>query len=175
LLLCAAGAAAACGYGLSGTTSVLPERVRNFTVMPFENRTNRPEIEQRVTEEVSSLLSRRGKYRVVTNVAEADAVLSGAITAYQTTAVQFNEAGRATRIEAVVQMQALLRETAGDEVLWSQAGLVFRQQFPVPDSSEGFEGGTAGEGGFFDRESVALDEIARGAAQTLVNSIFEGF
>ena len=153
-----------CGYRLTGTTSVLPEHVQDFVIMPFDNRTQRPEIEQRVTEEVSSQLSRRGRYRIVTVVAEADAVLSGAITAYQTNAVQFSSTGRTTRIEAVVQIQATLRETASDEILWSQSGLVFRQQFPVPETGQ-----------FFDQESVALDEIARGAAQALVNSIFEGF
>jgi hypothetical protein len=78
--------------------------------------------------------------------------------------VQINPDGRATRLEAVVQLQATLRRTVTDEVLWSQAGLLFREQFDVPDTGE-----------FFDQETLALDDIATGAAEALVNSIFEGF
>jgi len=159
--------AAGCGYHLSGHgrgVGVIPEHVQRFAVSPFENRTNRPEIEQRVTEEVSSLLSRRGRYRVVTDPSQADAILSGAIVSYQTNAVQFTTSGRATRVEAVVRIQATLRDRADDKVLWSQSGLIFREQFDVPASGE-----------FFDQETIALDDIARGAADALINSIFEGF
>lgn len=162
-----ASAATGCGYHLSGMgrgTGIIPEHVQTFAVSPFENRTNRPEIEQRVTEEVSSLLSRRGRYKVVTDPAQADAILSGAIASYQTNAVQFTTTGRATRVEAVVRIQATLRDRADDKVLWSQSGLIFREQFDVPASGE-----------FFDQETIALDEIAKGAADALINSIFEGF
>ncbi len=157
---------AGCGYTLtgSGASSTIPEHVVDFAILPFENRTNRPEIEQRITEEVGSQLSRRRKYNVVSSADLADAVLSGAVTTYRTNAVQFGSTGRATRVEAVVQIQATLREVSTDEILWSQAGLVFREQFDVPDTGE-----------FFDQETLALDDIARGAASTLVNSIFEGF
>ena len=155
-----------CGYRLAGTGSagIVPEHVRVLVVPPFENRTTRTEIEQRVTEEVARELARRGKYEVVTDRSQADAMLEGAVTSYRTTPVEFGEGGRATRVEAVVTLQATLRELATDEVLWSQSGLMFREQFDVEDSEA-----------FFDEESIALDQIARGAAGTLVTAILEGF
>lgn len=160
----------ACGYRLSGLgTSTLPESVRVVAVIPFENRTPRPEIEQRVTEAVALELSRRGrskagKLQVVTQVDTADAVLEGAVTRYQTRSVAFASNGRATRIETEVLVQATLRDRATDAILWSQTGLVFKEQFEVPPSGE-----------FFDQETLALDDIARGAAEVLVSSIVEGF
>jgi outer membrane lipopolysaccharide assembly protein LptE/RlpB len=165
-LLAAALTATACGYRLAGTggAGVLPEHIRVLVVTPFENRTTRTEIEQRVTEEVARELSRRGKYEVVTDRTKADAMLEGAVISYRTTPVEFGESSRATRIEAAVTLQATLREVATDEVLWSQSGLLFREQFDVEDSEA-----------FFDEESVALDRIARGAAGTLVTAILEGF
>ena len=162
--------AASCGYTLSGYgTSVLPDNVSVVAVIPFENRSERPEIEQRVTEAVASELSRRGRsksgrIRVVTQVGEADAVLEGAVTRYRTRSVEFAANGRATRIETEVLLQATLRELATDTVLWSQSGLVFKEQFDVPPTGE-----------FFDQETLALDDIARGAAAVLVSSIVEGF
>ena len=155
----------ACGYSLQGTSSALPESIRIIALVPFENQTTRPEIEQRVTEETARQLASRGRYRVVTDRAAADAVLEGAIVGFRTNPVQFNLEGRASRVETVVSIQATLRDLSNDEVLWSQSGLLFRSQWDVP----------ATEAGFFDQETVALEEIAKGAAGTLVNSIFEGF
>jgi hypothetical protein len=164
-LALALAAGAGCGYRLVGAGGgFLPETVREIGVSPFENRTTRPEIEQRVTEEVVRELARRGRYRVVTDRARADAWLEGAITSYRTLPVQFGTTGRASRVEAVVTLRATLREVASDAVLWSQDGLVFREQFDVPETGE-----------YFDQESIALDDIARGAAGALITSILEGF
>ena len=159
-----------CGYTLSGYgASVLPDSVSVVAVIPFENRTERPEIEQRVTEAVAAELSRRGRsksgrIRVVTQVTQADAVLEGAVTRYRTRSVEFAANGRATRIEIEVLLQATMREIDTDTVLWSQSGLIFKEQFDVPPTGE-----------FFDQETLALDQIARGAAAVLVSSIVEGF
>ena len=101
LLACAA--TLGCGYRLAGGGSgVLPPNVRIVAVTMFENRTARTEIEQRVTEEVAREFSRRGRYKVVTDPAGADALLEGAITDFRTNPVQFNAEGRATRVETVV-------------------------------------------------------------------------
>ncbi len=162
--------AASCGYTLSGYgSSVLPEGISIVALIPFENRTQRPEIEQRVTEAVAAELSRRGRsksgrLRVVTQVGQADAVLEGAVTRYRTRSVQFASNGRATRIEIEVLLQATLRVRETDTILWSQSGLIFKEQFDVPPTGE-----------FFDQETLALDDIARGVAQVLVSSIVEGF
>jgi len=155
-----------CGYRLAGTGSVLPESVRIIAVVPFTNRTERPEIEQRVTEAVAQELSRRGHYEVVTDPGKADAVLDGVVTSYRTIPVEFTTEGRESRAEATLVVQATLRETATDTVLWSQSGLIFKEQFDVSE---------AASGEFFDRESLALDALARGVAGALATSMFEGF
>ncbi len=155
---------AGCGYALVGKGTVLPDHIKSVAINAFENRTTRPEIEQRVTEEVAREFSQRGHYRVVSDPQKADAVLDGAIQSWATRPVQFSDAGRAIRVETVVTLQATLRETATDEILWSQSRLIFREQYDIQE-----------EGEFFDEETLALDDIARGAASTLVTSILEGF
>jgi hypothetical protein len=79
--------------------------------------------------------------------------------------VQFNADGRASRLESAVVLRASLRDLASGEILWSQANLLFRDQYDVQQE----------EADYFDLETTALDVLARGAAQTLVNSITEGF
>ena len=154
-----------CGYALVGRNTFLPERIKVIVVTPFENRTARPQIEQRITEEVARELSKRGRYKIVTEKTDADALLEGAVVDFRTNPVQFNAQGRATRVETVVTIQATLRDLQGDAILWSQSGLLFREQYDVP----------ANETSYFDQENQALDEIAQGAASALVTSVLEGF
>lgn len=175
LTLVAALASSACGYRLAGQTTFLPERIRIVAVVPFENRTTRPEIEQRVTEEVSREFSKRRHYKVVTTRTGADAVLEGAVTGFRTNPIQFNSQGRATRVETSVTLDATLRDLSNDEILWSQAGLLFRSQYDVQDSGALVATGGNTTSQFFDQETLALDDIARGASGALVNSILEGF
>ncbi len=154
-------ASVGCGYKLAGGNTFLPDRIRVIMVAPFENRTQRPNIEQRVTEEVASELTKRGHYKVVTDRSQADALLEGAVTGYRTNPVQLDAQGRATRLETVVTIQATLRDLSSQAVLWSQTGLVFREQYDVQQEVA--------------QENQALDQIAQGAAQALVTSMFEGF
>lgn len=160
-MMCLAG----CGYRLAGTGTFLPKNIKTIAVAPFENRTGRPEIEVRTTEAVARELSRHGGYKIVTDKSVADAYLEGAVTDFRTTPVQFNAEGRATRLETAVVLRASLRDLASGEILWSQANLLFRDQYDVQQQ----------EANYFDLETTALDTLARGAAETLVNSITEGF
>jgi TolB-like protein len=155
----------ACGYHLAGTGTFLPENIKTIAVAPFENKTARPEIEVRTTEAVARELSRHGGYKIVTDKTKADAYLEGTVTDFRTTPVQFNAEGRATRLETAVVLRASLRDLASGEILWSQANLLFRDQYDVQQQ----------EANYFDLETTALDTLARGAAEALVNSITEGF
>jgi len=160
-----AAASSGCGYKLAGTGTFLPKNIKTIAVAPFENRTGRPEIELRVTEAVARELSRHGGTKIVTDKTKADAYLEGAVTDFRTTPVQFNSEGRATRLETTVVLRASLRDLASGEILWSQANLLFRDQYEVQQE----------EANYFDLETTALEGLARGAAQTLVSSITEGF
>jgi TolB-like protein len=101
----------------------------------------------------------------VTDQAAADAYLEGAVTDFRTTPVQFNSEGRATRLESAVVLRASLRDLKSGEILWSQANLLFRDQYDVQQE----------EANYFDLETTALEGLARGAARTLTESITEGF
>jgi TolB-like protein len=171
----ALAAAPGCGYKLAGANTFLPERIRAIGVAPFENRTRRPEIDQRLTEQVAREFSTRGNYKVVTRTEDADAWLEGAVSDFRTQPVQFNEQGRATRLETVVRIEATLRDLATGEILWNQTSLTFREQYDVSEQETGISVGGSSDEPFFDRETLALDQIARGAAGALVTSILEGF
>jgi len=155
----------ACGYRLTGKNQLLPASVQVIAVPPFENRTRRPEIEQRITEQLTLTFIKRGGYRTTAREEDADAILRGAVTGYNTTPVNIAPDGRATRYEVLITAEVELNLVPGGDVLFRAGQFVFKQQYNVEE-----EAGT-----FFDQEIVAIDLIARDFAEAVVTSILEGY
>lgn len=168
LLLAAAVSAAGCGYHLAGRgkgTGVVPATARTIGIPPLANETDRPELEQRITEALVDEFVRRGRLVVLPGPEGADLLLEGAIMSFRTEPVTFSEQGRFDRVEVVVTARIRLLQTSPELVLWSQNHFVFREQYDVPESSLAE----------FDPEIVAIDEIAKGFARSAVTSMLEGF
>lgn len=159
------GSMAACGYRLSGKGSTLPDHVRRIAVPLFQNETRQPEIAQRITEALADEFIRRGGYATTSSPEDAEALLTGTITVYQRRPVGVLTNGRANRYEIEIQVQAELRDLVNDVTLWKDDHFVFRDQYDV-DSNESE---------FFDESIVAIEEISRDFARTVVATIMEGF
>jgi outer membrane lipopolysaccharide assembly protein LptE/RlpB len=161
LIACAGG----CGYRLAGKNQLLPTDVRVIAVPPFENQTRRPEIDQRITEQMTATLIKRGGYRTTGLTEGADAILSGSVTGYNSSPVSVGSDGRATRYEVVITASVQLRKMPEDRILFSSSHFVFKKQYDVSDEALSFS----------DQEIVAIDEIARDFSESVVTSILEGF
>ncbi len=164
-LLCLVSAGISCGYRLAGRNQLLPPSVKVIAIPPFENHTRRTEIEQRITEQVTATFIQRGGYRVTGTAAGADALLKGEVTGYDVTPVSVSQEGRATRYEVVISASVDLVELPDNRTLFRSSHFVFKKQYDVEGSAANF----------FDQEIVAIDEIARDFAQSVVSSILEGF
>ena len=80
--LVAGATLAGCGYRLVGAAGAgaIPARLQSLHIVPFVNQTTRAELGQRLTEEITQEWVRRGRFQLVSNPDQADAVLSGTIT-----------------------------------------------------------------------------------------------
>lgn len=154
-----------CGYALVGRASNLPNDVHKIFVKPLENRTTRSQVEQYLTRAVADELVSRQRFQVVNDASSADAVLSGAVTAFNATPVTFDSSGRATEYEITIIAQVALKRTGNEAVLWSNDNYVFRENYPVEVSSSGF----------FDEQNLALQQVSKKFAETLVSDLQEGF
>jgi outer membrane lipopolysaccharide assembly protein LptE/RlpB len=161
LLLAGAG----CGYHLKGHSSSLPPGIKTIGIPIFINKTDRPDLEQRITAQVISEFITRGRYHIVSREEGVDAVLKGEILAYIQNPVALNSQGRATRYEIVVNSRVVLVESSDDKVLWQDDHFVFRRQYDIPVVS----------GGIVSEEQAAVDLVANDFAQAMVASILEGF
>ena len=156
---------AGCGYHLSGHSTVLPPTVKRIGIPTFINKTDKPEVEQRITAHVISQFVTRGRYQITPSEEGVDAVLRGEITTYLLNPVSINPQGRATRYEILINARAVLIKTSDDQVLWQDDHFVFRRQYDVQAAG----GSTVSE------ETVALDQVSQDFAESVVTSILEGF
>jgi hypothetical protein len=168
VLALAMGTAGGCGYGLAGRTSQLPDRVRTIGIPPLANTTTMLQIEQGLTQSLRSELIGRGRYRVVSGPAGADAVLSGTVTGVTLEPVGFTDEQRAARYLFTLTLAMRLDDATTDEVLWANDALVFREEYEL--ATRGL-----GDSAFVDQGRAAFERIARDVARTVVTSMLDTF
>lgn len=155
----------ACGYALVGRGTNIPEDIREVYLSPFDNQTQRQQLDQFVTEAIADELVKRRRFEVVGERAGADADLSGSVVAFGLTPITFDDQGRATEYEISVTAQVLFRRVPGDEVVWKADHYQFRETYEVD----------LGEAGFIDLEETAIRDAAERFAETMVSDLLEGF
>ena len=108
---------------------------------------------------------RRGGYTTTSTAENAEALLTGTVTAYRRYPVGVRTNGRANRYEIEIQVHAVLQDLVNDVTLWKDDHFVFRGQYEVDsNASESF-----------DESILAIEEISRDFARTVVATIMEGF
>src|ERR1700712_2216650 len=78
-----------CGYALAGRGSFLPDYIKTIGVPTFANRTTVFNLETSLTQKVRAEFIGRGKYRILPDSTEVDALLVGDITSANLTPVSF--------------------------------------------------------------------------------------
>ncbi len=156
-------ATAACGYRLLGSAGALPPTVKTIAVMPFERGVPVLQLDQRVTEAVTREVAQRMRVKVQSTKAGADAVLSGAITAYNVAPLSYDAEGRANRYQVNMAASVKLVDSSG-KVLFQSPSYRFSQVYERSGSPSSY----------INQEVVAYDVVARDFARALVASILEG-
>jgi hypothetical protein len=160
----------ACGYALAGRGSFLPDYVRIVGVPAFENKTSEFDIDRVLTEAVRTEFAGRGRYTVQPDTNNVDAILTGTITSVTFGSAAFTADSQASRLEVVVTASFEFRDVRENKVLWTNAGLVVREQYDVATSA-----GAGGVAAFFGQNQNALQRLAQTFSRTVVSSILEAF
>jgi outer membrane lipopolysaccharide assembly protein LptE/RlpB len=158
-------ALAGCGYHLAGTGTSLPPHIKSIGVPIFANNTQGYEVEQKITSDVMTVLIQRGKYQVVPESQNVDALLKGTITSVSLVPIAFNADGRAREYNVIISAKVTFTDLINDKIIFQNPSFVFRGQYEIDQS----------EIAFFDRQSQAVDDIAQDFAESVVSAILEGF
>jgi outer membrane lipopolysaccharide assembly protein LptE/RlpB len=163
LLLALALLSLHCGYRLSGRGNNLPPAARTIAIPAFRNQTARPQADQFITTAVREEFIRRSKLRLVEAQADADLVLEGTITAFNTTPLSYSEEGSANMYEVRLTMDVRLIDMQSGEIFYHGNGVSFQETYET-DSAD-----------FFSQETVSLTQIGAKFAASLVTAILENF
>src|SRR3989475_12559054 len=117
-----------CGYALAGHGSSLPASIKAIGIPVFVNTTTVFNVETMLTEKVRREFIGRGKYKVLPQATDVDAVLNGTITSISVAPVSFAANQLASRYTITMTARIELREARGT-LLWENPNLVFRQDY----------------------------------------------
>ncbi len=167
LLFAAALTGSGCGYALVGRSNALPASVRSIAVPVFRNSTQRPGVEQWISEAVARELAGRGGLTVPASSEGADAILEGEVSSYTAWPSALDPSGRASEYQIVVVANVRLTSRQGETIL-KISGFQFQESYPIVSNSR-----SAND--FSDQENVAVEALASKFAESLVSAVLEGF
>ena len=159
-----------CGYALAGRGSFLPASIKTIGIPTFTNRTTVFNLETTLTMKVRSEFIGRGKYDILPDATNVDALLTGEVTAVTITPASFNATQLASRYAITMTARVELRDARANMVLWDNPSLVFRQEY---DAAGG--GAVTDPASFFGQDTQALDRMSTDFARSIVSAILEAF
>ncbi len=158
-----------CGYALAGRGSSLPEYIRTIGVPLFTNATSIFDVEQALTQRVRLEFLGRGRYKVVSDEANTDAVLKGEITSISIRPTAFNDQQQASRYEITVVVKVEFTDVKTAKVLYDNPAQTFREEYDVTNVV------SADVASFLGQNVNAFERLANDFAKTVVSSILEAF
>ena len=155
-----------CGYRFAATDNVLPKTIHTMAIPAFTNLTTRYKLTDQLPEVISREFLTRTRYRVVSDVNTADAVLRGAVINYSFYPTIFDQAtGRAAFAEMHVTLTVTLTERATGKVLFSRPNFDVRETYQIsPDATQ-----------YFEESDPALKRAGQQVARSIVSAVLENF
>ena len=160
-----------CGYALAGRGSFLPDDIVSVGIPVLVNSTTFFDVELVLSEKIRTEFIGRGRYRVLTDPANADAVLTGKILDIVVQPAGFTDQQLASRYLFTVTMRVAFTDARSGEVLWSNDSMTFREEYELATRSNVAIEGSA----FLDQERNAFERIASDVARAVVTAILEAF
>jgi hypothetical protein len=163
-------AAAGCGYTLAGRGSFLPASIQRIGIPAFTNRTPIFNLETLLTEKVRGEFIGRGRYQILPQDTDVDAVLVGEVSSVSINASSVNAEQLASRYSLTIVASIQLRDVRENKVLWENPSVVFREEYQNTSGTNALDAAA-----FFGQEANALDRVSSDFARTVVSAILEAF
>jgi hypothetical protein len=160
--------AAGCGYALQGRGVTTDPSVKRIGVPLFRDRSGKPGLDARVTQAVMEELLKRGRFTVVRDSTNVDAVVDGEIVAWNVLPVNFStESGQtqASRYAISLTASVVYRKIGQKEPLWSNDAFSHRDEYDMGDNAQSY----------FDREEQSIERLSAAFARSLVAAMLEAF
>jgi hypothetical protein len=159
-----------CGYALAGRGSFLPAYIKTIGIPTFANRTTIFNLETMLTDKVRAEFIGRGKYQILPQSTDVDALLTGEITGVSIAPSSFSTTQIASRYAITVTAKVELRDVREAKILWENPSIFFRQEYEATSGTS-----VTDPSAFFQQDLNALDRMSGEFARTIVSAILEAF
>lgn len=137
----------ACGYQFSSRSDGFPKDIRTVYVEPFINGTRDVGLDKELTSALRSQFFRRGDLRVVDQLDQADAIITGVVRGFETHVASVNRKDEVLQYESALIVDASLRRREPNEILWRTQGTRLTEihsgsRAAVVTTSSAFKSGT---------------------------------
>lgn len=122
-----------CGYAFAPQGDYIDRSIRTIYVEPFGNKTAQAEAENLVRTAFIDQVIQNTRFRVVPEVEQADAVVSGNILAINTLAISYRKSILAAEERMMITLETSLREKAGGKILWASRGVTGYVDYELQD------------------------------------------
>jgi hypothetical protein len=142
--------------------------VKRIGVPLFKDRSGKLGLDARVTQAVMEELLKRGRFTVVRESTNVDAVVEGEIVAWNVLPVNFStESGQtqASRYAISLTASVVYRKIGQKEPLWSNEAFSQRDEYDMGDNAQTY----------FDREEQSIERLSAAFARSLVAAMLEAF
>jgi hypothetical protein len=156
----------ACGYRVGGQSDLMPKSIHTIAILPFTNATIRYRLAHLLPEDITREFISRTHYVMVTDPAQADAVLEGSLAKYSAFPSVYDPVStRATVDQVEVTLNLKLTDRRTGKVLLMRKGQEFWQRYEVAlDPNQ-----------YFDESATAMERVSKSVAASVVSAILEGF
>jgi outer membrane lipopolysaccharide assembly protein LptE/RlpB len=155
-----------CGYHVSGQGDLVPKTVKTVAIPGFQNITTRYQLARMLPEDITREFLARTRYKVISDPAQADAVLNGAVVNFVYFPTTFDTAtGRSTGVEVIVTMRLTLTDRATDKIIWNRPAAEFRERYEVSENPQQY----------FDESSTAMIRLSKDVAASIVSALQQAF
>jgi hypothetical protein len=168
---------AGCGYQLAGQSPLFSQDIHTVYVERFISRSRDVGIDQELTSALRSEFYRRGPLKVVDQLEQADAIVSGVIRSLDSHVTSVNRKDEALQWESVMVLDVSLRRREPNEILWRAQGTRLTQIFSgsraaVVTTSSEFRTGTLNAADVRHMTDIQLTESDKRRAR---DALIEGF
>ena len=158
-----------CGYALVGKGVTTDASIRKIGVPMFRDHTGKAGLDQKVTQKVIEELLKRGRFDVVQQPNDVDAVVEGELLSYVVVPVGFADEGGArtqpNRYSVTLTARIRYAKAGNPEAIWENDAFAFRDEYDVSEDPAAF----------FHQEDQALDRLSAQFARSLVAAMLEAF
>ena len=169
LLAAAAGVlASGCGYALQGRGITTDPSIKRIGVPLFKDRSGKPGLDARVTEAVMVELLKRGRFTVVRDTTNVDAVVEGEIQSWTVLPVGFSTdsgVAQASRYAISLTAKVVYRKIGQTEPIWANDAFSQRDEYDMGQNASTY----------FDQENLSIERLATAFAKSLVAAMLEAF